>query len=47
MNSLLNIRLAEIQAVYAKWSERGAQFPGTPKKHATEMRRYIRELTAT
>ena len=43
VNSFLNIRVADIQAVYAEWSERGAQFLTPPKKHATEMRCYIRD----
>src|SRR5579863_7447110 len=43
VNSFLNIRVADIQAVYAEWSERGAQFLTPPKKHATEIRCYIRD----
>jgi catechol 2,3-dioxygenase-like lactoylglutathione lyase family enzyme len=43
VNSFLNIRVADIQAAYAEWSERGAQFLTPPKKHATEMRCYIRD----
>jgi catechol 2,3-dioxygenase-like lactoylglutathione lyase family enzyme len=41
VSSFLNIRVADIQAVYADWSGRGAQFLTPPKKHATEMRCYI------
>ena len=43
VSSFLNIRVADIQSVYAEWSERGAQFLTRPKKHATEMRCYIRD----
>jgi catechol 2,3-dioxygenase-like lactoylglutathione lyase family enzyme len=43
VNSFLNIRVADIQAVYAEWSKRGAQFLTPPKKHATEIRCYIRD----
>jgi len=43
VNSFLNIRVADIQAVYEEWSERGAHFLTPPKKHATEMRCYIRD----
>ena len=43
VNSFLNIRVADIQAVYAEWSARGAQFLTPPKQHETEMRCYIRD----
>jgi catechol 2,3-dioxygenase-like lactoylglutathione lyase family enzyme len=43
VSSFLNIRVADIQAVYDEWSERGAQFLTPPKKHATEIRCYIRD----
>jgi catechol 2,3-dioxygenase-like lactoylglutathione lyase family enzyme len=43
VNSLLNIRVGDIQAVYAEWSGRGAKFLTPPKRHATEMRCYIRD----
>src|SRR5579862_7214639 len=42
-SSFLNIRVADIDAVYAAWTERGAQFLTPPKQHATEMRCYIRD----
>ncbi|MGO9900266.1 MAG: VOC family protein [Solirubrobacteraceae bacterium] len=35
--------MADIQAAYAKLSDRGAQFLTPPKKHATEIRCYIRD----
>jgi catechol 2,3-dioxygenase-like lactoylglutathione lyase family enzyme len=43
VNSFLNIRVADIEAVYAEWSARGAQFLTPPTKHATEIRCYIRD----
>src|SRR5438034_8480430 len=43
VNSFLNIRVADIEAVYAEWSERGAEFLTPPKKHAAEIRCYIRD----
>jgi hypothetical protein len=42
VSSFLNIRVADIQAVYAEWSARGAQFLTPPKRHETEIRCYIR-----
>ncbi len=43
VSSFLNIRVADIQAVYAQWSARGAQFLTPPKQHETEIRCYIRD----
>jgi hypothetical protein len=43
VSSFLNIRVADIEAVHAEWSARGAHFLTPPKKHATEIRRYIRD----
>jgi hypothetical protein len=43
VNSFLNIRIKDIQAAYAEWSERGAEFLTPPKVHATEIRCYIRD----
>ena len=43
VNSFLNIRVADIQAVYAEWSARGAEFLTPPKRHATEIRCYVRD----
>ena len=43
VSSFLNIRVADIQAVYADWSARGAEFLTPPKEHATEIRCYIRD----
>jgi catechol 2,3-dioxygenase-like lactoylglutathione lyase family enzyme len=43
VSSFLNIRVADIQAVYAEWTARGAQFITPPKQHETEIRCYIRD----
>jgi catechol 2,3-dioxygenase-like lactoylglutathione lyase family enzyme len=43
VSSFLNIRVADIQAVYAEWSARGARFLTPPKEHETEIRAYIRD----
>ena len=42
-SSFLNIRVADIQAVYAEWSARGASFLTPPKEHKTEIRCYLRD----
>jgi catechol 2,3-dioxygenase-like lactoylglutathione lyase family enzyme len=43
ISSFLNIRVADIHAVYAEWSARGAQFLTPPKQHQYEIRCYIRD----
>ena len=43
VSSFLNIRVADIAAVYAEWSARGADFLTPPKHHASEIRCYIRD----
>ena len=43
VDSFLNIRVKDIEAVYAEWSARGAQFLTPPKQHAYEIRCYIRD----
>jgi catechol 2,3-dioxygenase-like lactoylglutathione lyase family enzyme len=43
VSSFLNIRVADIAAVYADWSSRGAEFLTPPKQHATEIRCYVRD----
>jgi catechol 2,3-dioxygenase-like lactoylglutathione lyase family enzyme len=42
-SGFLNIRVADIQALYAEWSARGAQFLTPPKQHKSEIRCYIRD----
>ncbi|HXW79622.1 MAG TPA: VOC family protein [Acidimicrobiales bacterium] len=43
VSSFLNIRVADIRAAYDEWSARGAEFLTPPKKHAAEIRCYIRD----
>jgi catechol 2,3-dioxygenase-like lactoylglutathione lyase family enzyme len=43
VSSFLNIRVADIQAVYEEWSARGAEFLTPPKEHETEIRCYVRD----
>ena len=43
VSSFLNIRVADIHAVHAAWSARGAQFLTPPKQHETELRCYLRD----
>jgi catechol 2,3-dioxygenase-like lactoylglutathione lyase family enzyme len=42
-SSFLNIRVADIAAVYADWSVRGAQFLTPPQDRGAEIRCYIRD----
>jgi catechol 2,3-dioxygenase-like lactoylglutathione lyase family enzyme len=42
-SSFLNIRVADIQAVYADWSARGAQFLTPPQDRGAEIRCYLRD----
>ena len=39
----LNIRVADIEACYAKWKSKGANFITEPKEHEHEWRCYIRD----
>ena len=43
VSSFLNIRVKDIEAVYAEWSARGADFLTPPKQHEYEIRCYIRD----
>jgi catechol 2,3-dioxygenase-like lactoylglutathione lyase family enzyme len=43
VSSFLNIRVTDIEAVYAEWSARGANFLTPPKQHRYETRCYIRD----
>ena len=42
-SSFLNIRVSDIQAVYAEWSARGAEFLTPPNQHQSELRCYVRD----
>src|SRR5947199_2007630 len=43
VSSFLNLRVADIQATYREWSQRGAQFLTEPKDHTFEIRCYMRD----
>ena len=43
LTSSLNIRVADIQAVYREWKARGADFLTPPKDRGTEIRCYMRD----
>ena len=42
-SAFLNIRVADIQAVYREWRSRGAEFLTEPKDHGRELRCYLRD----
>ena len=43
LTSALNIRVADVKAVYREWKDRGADFLTEPKDHRREIRCYIRD----
>jgi catechol 2,3-dioxygenase-like lactoylglutathione lyase family enzyme len=43
ISSFLNIRVADIEAVYTDWSARGAEFLTPPQDRGAELRCYIRD----
>jgi hypothetical protein len=42
-SAFMNLRVSDVQAAYAEWSARGAEFLTPPKQHKTEKRCYIRD----
>ena len=42
-SAFLNLRVADVHAVYAKWSALGAEFLTDPKDHGHEIRCYMRD----
>jgi catechol 2,3-dioxygenase-like lactoylglutathione lyase family enzyme len=42
-SSFLNIRVADIAAIYAEWSARGAEFLTEPMDRGSEIRCYLRD----
>ena len=42
-SAFLNIRVADIAAVYDEWRQNGAQFLTEPKDHGREIRAYVRD----
>ena len=43
VSSFLNIRVADIQAIYREWRARGAQFLTPPQDRGAEIRCYLRD----
>jgi catechol 2,3-dioxygenase-like lactoylglutathione lyase family enzyme len=43
ISSFLNIRVADIEALHAEWSARGAEFLTPPQDRGAEIRCYIRD----
>ena len=43
VSSFLNIRVADIEAVYSEWSARGAEFLTPPQDREREIRCYLRD----
>ena len=43
VTSALNIRVADIAAIYREWRSRGAAFLTEPKDHGTEIRCYLKD----
>ncbi|MGN6866770.1 MAG: VOC family protein [Solirubrobacteraceae bacterium] len=43
VSSFLNIRVADIAAIYADWTAKGAEFLTPPQQRATEIRCYVRD----
>ncbi len=43
VSSFLNIRVADVQAIYREWSARGAQFLTPPQDRGAEIRCYLRD----
>ena len=42
-SAFLNIRVADIVAIYDDWREKGAEFLTEPKDHGGEIRAYVRD----
>jgi len=43
VSSFLNIRVADIRALYEEWRRKGAEFLTEPKDHGVEIRCYMRD----
>lgn len=43
VNAFMNIRVADIEAVYAEWSNKGAEFITPPTDREREFRCYVRD----
>jgi catechol 2,3-dioxygenase-like lactoylglutathione lyase family enzyme len=43
VSGFLNVRVADIEAIYADWSARGAEFLTPPVDHGRELRCFVRD----
>jgi catechol 2,3-dioxygenase-like lactoylglutathione lyase family enzyme len=43
VTAFLNVRVADIHAVYREWTAKGAEFLTEPKDHEREIRAYVRD----
>ena len=43
LTSALNIRVADVHAIYREWRARGAEFLTEPKDHGREIRCYVKD----
>ena len=43
LTSALNIRVADVAAIYREWRSRGAEFLTEPKDHRSEIRCYLKD----
>ncbi len=43
VSAFLNIRVADIESIYADWGAKGAEFLTPPQQRATEIRCYVRD----
>ena len=43
VSSFLNVRVADIEAIYTEWSARGAEFLTPPQDRGAEIRCYVRD----
>jgi catechol 2,3-dioxygenase-like lactoylglutathione lyase family enzyme len=42
-SAFLNVRVADIAAIYEDWTAKGAEFLTEPKDHGAEIRAYVRD----
>lgn len=43
VSAFMNVRVADIEAIYGDWSAKGAEFLTPPQHRATEIRCYVRD----
>lgn len=42
-SAFMNVRVADIHAIYREWTAKGAEFLTEPKDHGREIRAYVRD----